>query len=133
MLSFLQHYRLRKTFNSYVMKLGPALVKRYGAKNQYSVMQIKKTAQHLTLDIQYLAYAIALFRHEESVNTLNIYRIDQAFLNILRREIADALFDGNTRYSSKDVLRAAKPRGWHGGKPNSWVTEQAMWYAISSR
>ena len=44
MLNYLRKYKIQRAFDDYLSKLGPALVKRYGFKEQYSVMQIEKTA-----------------------------------------------------------------------------------------
>jgi len=51
----------------------------------------------------------------------------------LRNEIADAIFDGNLRYTAKDAIRTGTPGGWKGGKPNGYVTSQAMWGAFGSQ
>ncbi len=88
--------------------LGPALVDRYGALDQYTVMQIQATAEKLKLGTRYLAYAVALYRYDESENTINILRVDQAFLDQLREEIAASWFDGDLDYRSEDVLRLSK-------------------------
>lgn len=133
MIDFIRNYRLNCAVNSYINELGPCLLKRYGAAEQYTVMQIKKTAKQLKLNEGCLPYAIALFRQDESKNTISLYRINQDFLDILRAEIAGAFFDGNTGYDARDVLRLGKPKGWKGGRPNGWVTQQAFWHAIGGR
>jgi hypothetical protein len=133
MFKFIRNYKLNKAFSSYLQQLGPALPDRYGLADQYTVLQIEKTAETLKLNMRYIPYAIALFRSEESVNTVDRHTINQEFLNILRREIADAIFDGDISYTAKDTIRAGIPGGWKGGKPNGHVTMQAMWGSFDSR
>ncbi len=100
--------------------------------DQYTVMQIETTAEVLKLSMQYIPYAIALYRHEESVNTLERHNISQEFLDILRAEIADAIYNGNTEYRANDSIKAGVPGGWKGGRPNGYVTCQAMWHAFGN-
>ena len=104
MFNFIREYKLKKAFSSYVYKLGPSLKKRYGTQKQYTVCQIKRTANDLHLNAKHLPYAIALYRYEASKNTVNLYRIDQHFLNLLRQDVADSIFCGNTMYTVKDVF-----------------------------
>lgn len=124
MIEFLRRYQLRKAFRSYIYKLGPALAKRYGRGDQYTVLQIKKTVLHLKLSVRYLPYAVALYRHEQSSNTVDLLRIDQASLDQLRSEVAEALFHGNTHYRATQVLAMSKQRGWRGGPPPDWQSNR---------
>lgn len=125
MFSYIAKYKLNKAVKDYLFKLAPALSKRYSQREQYTVMQIEKTAQHLKLNMQHIPYAIAMYRHEESINTINLYRIDQVFLNGLRQEIADSLFEGNNLYTAKDLIRLAKPCGWGGGTHTNWMANRS--------
>ena len=121
MLNYFRKRKLRKAFSAYVHSLGPELSKRYGANDQYTVMQIQATAEAISIDCRFIAYAVALYRRDESENTINILGVDQAFLDSLRLEIASSLFEGNTRYRTRDVLRLSKKAGWHGGPPPNWM------------
>lgn len=121
MIELIRKYQLRRAFKSYIYTLGPELRKRYGGSDQYTVLQIKKTVVHLNLNKQYLPYAVAMYRHEQSKNTVDMLRLDQAFLDRLRAEVAAALFDGNPNYDARDVLALTKAVGWKGGpSPNWW-------------
>ena len=115
MLSMLKRYRLRKSVKDYVLKLGPSLARRYGSLDQYTVKQIEKTALHLQLNMQHIPYAIALFRHEESANTISLYRIKQDLLDQLRLEIAGQFLGISDDYNAKDITSIAKRPAWHGG------------------
>lgn len=121
MLSFIQRFKLNRAVESYINELGPALVKRYGACDQYTVMQVEKTARSLNLSVQYISYAIALYRKDESVKTVGLYRIDQGFLDVLREEIAVAYFGGDSSYSAMSVVDLGRPRGWGGGVHRNWL------------
>jgi hypothetical protein len=121
MLDYLRRYRLNRAIKSYVFDLAPALNRRYGMREQYSVLQIKKTARHLGLEPQYLAYAVALYRHEASENSISLFRIGPDFLQMLRREIADGCFHGDTSYRPKDVLRLTEPVRWGGTESPNWL------------
>lgn len=116
MLDYLRRYRKNRAIKSYIHDLAPALFRRYGAREQYTVLQIKKTARQLGLDRRYLAYAVALYRHEASENSISLFRIGQAFLEMLRGEIAEALFEGDMNYRPADVLELTRPIPWGGGR-----------------
>jgi len=130
MLNFIKRYKIKKAFQSYLYKLGPALPGRFGMLDQYTVLQIESTAEILKLNMQYIPYAIALYRHEESVNTLERHNLSQEFLNVLRIEVADAIFNGNTEYRAGDSIKVGMAGGWKGGRPNGYVTNQAIWHSF---
>jgi hypothetical protein len=132
MFDLIRRYKLKKVFHNYLHQLGPELPRRYGMLDQYTVLQIEATAGVLKLSSQYLPYAIALYRHEESVNTIERHNISQEFLNILRAEIADAIFDGDTDFSASESIKAGSSYGWKGGRPNGYVTSQAVWHTFGS-
>lgn len=125
MFAYLRRRQLRRAFSKYIHALGPALVKRYGLQDQFTVMQIQATAEHLKLDTRFIAYAVALYRRDESENTVNLLGVDQEFLNKLRSEIAESIFDGNLKYTSRDVLGLSKKIGWQGGDPPSWMANKS--------
>ncbi len=114
MISFIQKFKLNNALKDYLYKLGPALVKRYGQSEQYTVMQIKKTAKSLGLNMRFIRYAVAMYRHQESENTMNFYRIDQDLLDKLRSEMSLALFGYSKKYRVQDVITHGKPMGWRG-------------------
>ena len=116
MFDMFRQYGLKQAIDDYINKLGPALLKRYGGARQYTVKQVEKTVKSLGLEKQYIPYAIAMYRHDESVNTLSLYRIDQDFLDILRDEIAHSFFDGSIEYDARDVIKLNKKWIWRGGK-----------------
>jgi len=125
MLEFISNYKRNKALREYLGVLGMALNKRYAVKEQFTVMQIEKTIAYLGLSKRFTGYAIAMYRHEESINTISLYRIDQELLDQLRMDIADWFFNGCTDYRAQDVVRLGSPRGWRGGSPNQWVANQA--------
>ncbi|MCK4742966.1 MAG: hypothetical protein KAT25_04035 [Sulfuriflexus sp.] len=116
MFELFSTYTLQDAVTDYVQKLGPALLKRYGGSLQYTVKQVEKTVRSLGLEKRYIPYAIALYRHDASVNTLSLYRIDQGFLDVLREEMADFLFYGNTNYNARNVMKLNKKWAWRGGR-----------------
>jgi hypothetical protein len=120
MIEFLRRYQLRKAFRSYIHELGPALGKRYGVSDQYTLLQIKLTVRHLKLSVRYLRYAVALYRHEQSQDCVDLLGIDQPLLEHLRGEVAEALFHGNIQYRATHVLAMGKQAGWKGGPPPDW-------------
>ncbi len=121
MFEFWRRRQLRKAFKRYIHVLGPALVQRYGPQDQFTVLQVQATARDLKLDLRFIAYAVALYRRDASVNTVTLLRVDQAFLDALRVEVADALFAGDTGYSAQAVLGLSKRAGWQGGAPPDWM------------
>jgi len=74
MINFLNTFLRNRIIDKYIFELAPLLVKR------------------CRLSTQYIPYAIAIYRHEESNRTKKLYRINQQFLNILRAEISDTLY-----------------------------------------
>ena len=108
--------RRNRAVKSYLMKLVPELFKRYGRSEQYTVLQIERTIEDLRLNVHFVPYAIALMRYQESENSLDRHQLDQAFLDILRQELADWLFDGDEAYTTSDVRKLSAPRFWRGGR-----------------
>lgn len=113
----------RRALLSYVYKLGPLLFKRYGGCEQYTVGQIMRTIAEHKLSQKHINYAVALFRHEESFNTVSRCNLDQESLNKLRLELADFL-SLSASYTSSDVLAISKPYGWQGGMHTNWVANR---------
>ena len=111
-------YIKKRAVRKYIYEMAPALVKGYGPQDQFTVPQIEAAAKKCRLNMQFIPYAIALYRHEESNRTLRLYRLNQEFINILRREISEWFFDGYD-FRTKDVFRMAKPRAWRGGHMQS--------------
>ncbi|UJJ31358.1 DUF6559 family protein [Halopseudomonas maritima] len=124
MLGFFQRRRLRRAFRRYLGELGPALLKRYGPQDQFTVRQVLATIHDLRLDTRFAAYAVALYRHEASSNCVALLGVDQPLLNSLRREIALALFSGNSGYTVNDVLSLTCRPGWQGGPAPDWMASK---------
>ncbi|HEY7883632.1 MAG TPA: DUF6559 family protein [Cellvibrionaceae bacterium] len=120
MLNYIKKYKRNRAINDYLYKLGPALVRRYGPARQYTVLQIQKTAIQLKLNMQYIRYAIAMYRQTSSENTLSIYSIDELMLDNIRAEVASAYFQGNMNYTAADIMRLGKLAGWKGGASPNW-------------
>lgn len=120
MIHYIRHFRLNQSVSRYVHKLAPALASRYGTAEQYTVLQIIKTAKALGLKMRHAAYAVALFRHEQSENTLAFFKMSQADIDAIRAIIADSLFDGKRNYSARDVLKLSQSGGWRGGAAPNW-------------
>lgn len=116
---FRTHF-LNRAIRSYIHKLGPSLLKRYGFREQYTVLQVSKTIRALKLDQKYLAYAVALYRQSESKNSMELFSLNQQLIDKLRSEIGNAIFSGNDKYTVQDVLRLTRSRGWQGGPAPDW-------------
>lgn len=125
MIEFITNFKRNRAIKGYVAVLGIALNKRYSAKQQFTVKQIEKTISDLGLSKRYTGYAIAMYRHEQSINTISLYSIDQTLLDQLRKDVADWFFNGSLHFRAQDVVNIGKPRGWRGGSPNQWVADQA--------
>ncbi|WP_111641129.1 DUF6559 family protein [Marinimicrobium alkaliphilum] len=120
MINYIRNYRLGRSVRRYIYQLGPALANRYGASDQYTVLQIIKTAKTLKLKMDHAAYAVALYRHEQSENSLAFFKLDQTALDELRAIIAESLFNGWRHYTARDVLNLSRSRGWRGGAAPNW-------------
>ncbi|WP_020582808.1 DUF6559 family protein [Endozoicomonas elysicola] len=110
----LNKYLKKRAIKKYIYMMSPELSKRYGALPEYTVFQLEATTKSCGLSEKYIPYAIALFRENESENTLKRYQIDQSFLEVLRKEISQWFFAGYS-YTTKDIMSLAKPKGWRGG------------------
>jgi len=119
-IHYIRNVRLNQSVKRYVHQLGPALASRYGTSEQYTVLQIIKTAKAVGLKMGHAAYAVALFRQEESENTLAFFQMSQMDIDAIRAVIADSLFDGKRHYSALDVLKLSRSGGWRGGPAPSW-------------
>lgn len=113
-MNIITRYLRNRAVKSYVVKLAPLLVKRYGASEQYTVGQVFRTIQEYKINVRFIAYAIALYRHEESFNTINRHQINQELLNQLRGELV-LLLGLAASYTAKDVMALAAPPTWKGG------------------
>jgi Family of unknown function (DUF6559) len=118
-VNFITRYLRNRAVKSYVLKLALLLVKRYGVSDQYTVGQISRTIQEYNLKSRFIAYAIALYRYEESFNTIKRYQINQALLDQLRQELV-LLLGLSPAYTAKDVLALAVPAAWKGGRHTNW-------------
>jgi len=113
-MKILNEFLKKRLIKKYIFELTPALRKGYGLQEQYTVPQIENAAKKCKLSMQYIPYAIALYRHEETYRTIKLYRINQSFLNILRKEISDWFFDGD-QYRIRNVVNFSKSKTWKGG------------------
>lgn len=86
-MKFIHRYRRNRAVKKYVLKLAPLLVKRYGTSDQYTVGQIERTIREFKFSMPFAAYAVALFRYEESFNTIKRYQLNQHALNQVRCEL----------------------------------------------
>jgi len=114
-MKIINDFLKKRVINTYIYKMTPKLVKNYGPLDQFTVPQIERVAKECKLSMRYIPYAIALYRHEESNRTKNLYRIDQWFLDILKKEISMWFFEGY-KYKTRDVIKLSKPRVWRGGR-----------------
>ncbi len=118
-MNFITRYLRNRAVKSYVLKLAPLLVKRYGVSDQYTVGQISRTIQEHKLNSRFIAYAIALYRHEESFNTIKRFQINQGLLDQLRYELV-LLLGLDPSYTANDVISIASPAVWKGGRHTNW-------------
>lgn len=121
MRAFLEARRRKKAITSYVFKLGPALVKRYGYRKEYTVRQIERTVIDLKLNDDEIGWAIGLYRSSESENSISLYSIEQPLLDYLRSELSKILWGYETDFSVQDVLAIAKDVRWKGGRHDNWM------------
>lgn len=118
-MNIITRYLRKRAIKTYVLKLAPLLAKRYGVSDQYTVGQISRTIQEYKLNARFVAYAIALYRFEESFNTITRHQIDQQCLNQIRTELA-VLLNLNPKYTARDILALATPAGWKGDMHTNW-------------
>lgn len=118
-MNFIARYLRNRAIKSYVLRLSPLLIDRYGVSEQYTVGQISRTIQEYKLNTRFIAYAIALYRFEDSVNTIKQYQINQELLNKLRQELM-LLLGLSPGYTAKDILSLASPAAWKGGRHTNW-------------
>ena len=116
---FFSTYLRNRAIKAYVWKLAPLLVERYGACEQYTMGQLARTIQQYGLSRLYMVYAIALYRHEESFNTIKCYQVDQVLLDD-HRVMLQHLLDLPDDYTAKDIIALSKPDRWRGGKHQGW-------------
>lgn len=124
MLDYLRRRRLRRAFRRYLGELGPALLKRYGPQDQFTVKQVLATIHDLHLDARFAAYAVALYRRDASSNCIALLGLDQPLLDSLREEIALALFSGDGSYTVSEVLSLTRKSGGRGGPAPDWMANK---------
>jgi hypothetical protein len=120
MLNYLRSLRRRRALGDYIRRLGPALLRRYGFSDCYTVRQVKVTVKSLGLDPDHVADAIALYCRLASPDSVALFSLDQQGLDQRRLELAEALFEGRIDFTASQVIAMGRPWGWHGGRHNNW-------------
>ncbi|MFN3712254.1 MAG: DUF6559 family protein [Alcanivoracaceae bacterium] len=120
MLNYLRSLKRRRAIDGYIRRLGPALLRRYGLADSYTVRQIKATARSLKLDMDYMTDAVALYCRVASPDSVTLYSLDQSALDQRRQELAEAFFAGSIGFTARQVIDLGRPWGWHGGRHENW-------------
>lgn len=105
--------RIKKYFaiKSYSKKLPPILKKRYGKHKHYSKPQIKSSIEYCGLSEDYTDYAYAMHMSRKKYNEMREIKNDSDDFDLLRKEIADSCFDGNSNFTIHDALDFAAKSG----------------------
>ncbi len=109
---FFSKYRKKRAVKKYFY-LVHQLKKRYGKDEEYTYLQVKKTAEVMkvkSLFTEYL-YAMYLGSDEFSASVSSVKTYDE-----LRIEISVLFFYGNKDFSIDDIIEFIKPVPWYGGR-----------------
>ncbi len=113
------NFRRNRAIKKYCL-LAPHLNKRYGKDDNYTFLQVKKTAEVMKVSRKFMEYLYALYldSSEFSTNVSSIKTYDE-----LRTEIANLYFHSNKEFSVEDITEFITPTPWGGGKVDIIRTE----------
>ena len=113
MFTLLEKFSKNRAIKSYIKKLRPLLVRRYGKSKYYTQGQIDKTLQEHKFNQRYCLYAYALYLSKESFAQLNGEGSLDQYVG-LRDELGHSYFGGNVDFdaaSSTDVSYGSSADG----------------------
>jgi len=84
-----------RAIKSYIRQLPVMLVKDYGVAKHYTAKQVVSSAQRASLNLDNIAYAIAIFASRESFDQYHAETDATCDYDALRKEVAEKFFKGN--------------------------------------
>lgn len=99
MIEFLKRLKRRRSIKSFVHKIAPSLIKRYGRSDRYTVGQIQTTIEHLGLPSSYAFIGYAMYLDEIDFNQWNQQISDPQNYQQTRQEILNVCFNGQKTFS----------------------------------
>jgi hypothetical protein len=100
----------RAAIGSYFWRLSPALARRFGRKNRYSIAEVSKTAEG-EFNPTFIAYAHAMFCTRKDFDAHYEPLRVRCSYDGLRRPVARRFFKGATGFNAANILlRADSPK-----------------------
>lgn len=96
----------RQAVKAYLNTLGPALREKYGAKQNYTPVQVRETAFEKGLSIDYVCWAYLIHCTPVDFNHIHVLAGEACDYSAMRSAVGSAFFSGNADFSAFDVTEA---------------------------
>ena len=105
---FFERWRKRKAIKSYIRKLGPLLVKRYGKQHTYTAAQVKRTVDENGFNADYVCYAYSTYLSPADFEAVHREMGQTCDYEAMRSEVAESHFHGHSDFTVHDVFHEAQ-------------------------
>ena len=102
--------RIKRYFaiRSYVRRLGPELVRRFGKKRYYTPEQVPAAVRRGGFSEADICYAYSMFCSREAFNEHHAQVGETCNFDAMRAEVAESHFGGNTEFEPASVIHHAE-------------------------
>jgi hypothetical protein len=109
--------RIKKYFaiRSYVRRLGPELVRRFGKKKYYTPQQVQAAVRRGGFSETDMCYAISMFCSREAFNAHHAEMGEPCNFDAMRTEVAESHFGGNADFEPATLIHHAESFSDHSG------------------
>jgi hypothetical protein len=111
MRKFILSIMRRRSIRLYARRLGPLLTKRYGYSRQYTGGQIRQTVAGAGVPIAHICFAYAMFMSQKEFDALHRELGETCDYQVMRQEIAELHFSGDSTFSVPDLMAHADSFG----------------------
>ncbi|MFT3878556.1 MAG: hypothetical protein QM703_02725 [Gemmatales bacterium] len=96
--------RKKKAVASYITKLGPELKKKYGKREHYTPEQIRETALHHALSIDYLCWAYVIYASMPDFERIHTTAGEVCDYSGMHSLVGETFFSGNIDFDVSSVV-----------------------------
>lgn len=113
--------RIKKYFaiRSYVRRLGPELVRRFGKRRYYTPEQVRKAVRGGRFNEDDICYAYSMFCSREDYDSFHAELGETGDYDAMRGEVGRRYFGGSTDFEPSSIIHHAEQYSEHGGSGES--------------
>lgn len=120
-MEIIDNYKRNSAIKEYIKRLPGLLAKDYGKSKTYTPKQIRSTIERSNMNVTCACYGIAMFSTKEAFDEYHEEIGEPCDYVVMRSEVADKHFAGNTDFSVSDVESASSSFG--GGTGDAGIGE----------